>query len=140
MRDGTSGECGPLVLVADDGSQLLRSLGLTLGHMGYEVITTDDGGRALDLMRLRLPDAVILSWAMPVQSGHEVCGLAKQDPMTSRIPVIMVSSRGTAEIEVARAFQCGADEFVSKQVDAFELDRALRRVLGPNSRCRGWAS
>lgn len=107
------------ILVADDDRVTTELLRRTLVHEGYDVATAPDGERALAAMiggEFRL---LICDWEMPGLNGPELCRRVRKE-VARQIYVIMLTSR-SAESSMAEALAAGADEFLSKPVEADEL-------------------
>lgn len=120
----------PLIVVADDNPDILKLVQKRLGKRGYEVATATDGRAALDLIRERHPDAVVLDWLMPEMQGPEVCSMLKEDAATESIPVVILTAKAS-ESDITTGFERGADEYLTKPFEIEELDQTLRRLLAP---------
>lgn len=120
----------PIVLIADDEPATLKYLSLNLGVRGYKVVTAPDGLEAMKIFRRRVVDLAMLDITMPQMDGFEVC---RQIRMLSSIPIIMLTARGR-EADVVEAFECGADDYVTKPFGVKELmarvGSAIRRSTG----------
>jgi signal transduction histidine kinase/CheY-like chemotaxis protein len=83
-----------VLLVDDDPDELhLFARMLASGDRGYRIVQTTDGKRALDLMRRRRPEVVLLDLIMPGTDGFQVLRQKARDPAIRALPVIIVSSR-----------------------------------------------
>ena len=82
----------PRVLVADDDKFYRRVFSDLIAEAGYESITVDNGLAALEKAAQYLPDVIILDVVMPGLNGFEVTKRLKSDPLTTHIPVIIVTS------------------------------------------------
>jgi DNA-binding response OmpR family regulator len=89
------------------------------------VITAECGEDALEMLKKEKPDIILLDIALPGIDGHET---ARRIRESSRVPIIMISARQSAE-EKAKAFVAGADGYVTKPVGAKELTARVRSVL-----------
>jgi DNA-binding response OmpR family regulator len=118
----------PRVLIADDDQDILRLISRRLSRRGYEVITAANGQEALDAMTPEAPDAVVLDWLMPKATGSEVCKRIKGDPATADIPVVLLTARAT-ESDIEEGLASGADAYLTKPFDIYELDAMLRQVI-----------
>lgn len=116
------------VLVADDNRQILELLEAYLDTLGVSVVCVPDGNAALEAIRTRRPDLVLLDVMMPKLSGFEVCRAIKGDESLRTIPVIMVTALNEVG-DVDRAKEFGADEFLSKPVNKHELLDRVRKHL-----------
>lgn len=119
-----SGESPPLVLVADDDELIQQILSTALQRKGYRVLVCGDGKQALALTASALPAVAVLDWMMPYIQGPDVCAALKQAPATSKVRVILLTSRGV-DAEIESAFERGADDYMTKP---FNVDALLRLV------------
>jgi CheY-like chemotaxis protein len=117
------------ILVADDDPDVLRLLERRLGRRGYRVSTARDGRAALEAIRRELPDAAVLDGVMPAMTGGEACAALKADPVTARIPVVILSAQAS-ERDIVDGFEAGAEEYLTKPFDIDELDETLQRLAG----------
>ena len=118
----------PLILAVDDNKQNLSLLERALSAAGYEVLTAEDGPKALALIRSSAPDLVLLDVMMPGMSGYEVCQQIRAHEATCLLPVVML----TALTDVAdriRGIESGADDFLSKPVNREELLTRVKSLL-----------
>ena len=108
---------GRRILVCDAESQSLHALRVVLHGAGFEVDVTRSAAQALDHTALRLPTAAIIELVLPDGNGVEVCRRLRE---WSAMPVILLSAVGDEEEQV-RAFEAGADDYVTKPFRPREL-------------------
>jgi putative two-component system response regulator len=108
------------VLVVDDHEATLVGLRELLQTAGYTVITERNGLDGLQAAALHRPDVVLLDVVMPGMSGVDVCKALKQQTATSLTPVVLISGSQDRCTRVA-GIENGADDFLSKPIDADEL-------------------
>ena len=114
---------GPLrVLVVDDEPAILRFLRAGLGSQGYVVVEASNGQSALDAVRQRRADLVVLDLGLPDIDGLEVIRRIRETGAT--LPIIVLSSRDNEAAKVA-ALDLGADDYVTKP---FGIDELLARI------------
>ena len=108
-----------LVLVVDDQEINRDVLGLILEN-DYEVLYAENGREALEIMRERIDDLliVLLDLIMPVTNGFEVLKIVNEDEDLKKIPIIVLTSEKSAELQ---ALQLGAADFITKPFDAHEI-------------------
>ena len=113
------------ILLCDAGSQSLHALRFVFHEAGFEVDVTRTAGEALDCGRLRLPAAAIIELVLPDGDGVEVCRRLRE---WSAMPVILLSAVCDEEQQV-RAFEAGADDYVTKPFQPRELVARLHAKL-----------
>jgi DNA-binding response OmpR family regulator len=119
----------PLILVADDESDVRELVTYRLTRSGYDVVEATDGETALQLARERLPALAVLDVMMPMLDGYDVTRRLREDETTRGIPVILLTARAQ-EADVNRGFDAGADDYLKKPFDPDELVARVRAVLG----------
>ncbi|HET6597318.1 MAG TPA: HD domain-containing phosphohydrolase [Anaerolineales bacterium] len=117
---------GSLVLIVDDeyiGRETLQSV---LEGEGYQLEMAESGMQAIEKAKQLLPDVILLDVMMPGMTGFEVCQRIRSDPQIAEIPIIILTALDDRE-SLLNALKAGADDFISKPFDRYEL-RA--RLLG----------
>ncbi len=117
-----------LILVVEDEKDLLDLMLFNLKQGGFDTVAASDGQQALEVLRHRIPDLIMLDLMLPGVPGTEVCRQLKSSPRTKHVPVIMVTARGE-EVDRVVGFELGADDFVSKPFSLRELLLRVRAVL-----------
>ncbi|HKC60746.1 MAG TPA: response regulator transcription factor [Myxococcales bacterium] len=118
----------PLVLIVDDERDLVRLLEFNLQEAGFETVSAYTGEEALQKVRQRVPDLVVLDLMLPDISGNEVCRQLRAFPRTRHVPVLMLTAR-TDEVDRVVGFEVGADDFVTKPFSVRELVLRIRAIL-----------
>jgi two-component system KDP operon response regulator KdpE len=113
------------VLVVDDDPQIRRVMRVTLTGQGYEVDDATSGERALEKIRERRFDLVLLDFNMPGMGGLETC---REIRSQSEIAIVMLTVRDTEADKVA-ALDAGADDYVTKPFGTPELMARIRAAL-----------
>jgi len=108
------------VLVVDDSRVQRRILSVSLKREGYDVIEAASGQEALEICRENLPDLILSDWMMPGMSGLEFCRELREIPVESYAYFILLTSKSEKD-EVAQGFAAGADDFLTKPVNGYEL-------------------
>jgi two-component system KDP operon response regulator KdpE len=126
------------ILVVDDSPVILKTLSMKLTANGYDVITAEDGGTAVGLVRNKKPDLVILDISFPPDVGHGggipwdgfliLDWLRRLDEAKS-IPFIIITGGDPSQYK-SRALAAGAIKFFQKPLNNDELLVAIRQVLG----------
>jgi len=103
------------VLVVDDEEDILELLKYNLSKEGYEVKTSLDGIKAVEIAKTFHPDLVILDIMMPVQDGVETCRQMREIPELENTYIIFLTARSEEYSEIA-AFDTGADDYITKPI------------------------
>jgi DNA-binding response OmpR family regulator len=113
------------ILVAEDEPIILKTIELRLKKDGHDVITTDNGRKALEYIETEHPDMIITDIMMPYTSGLEIVGKLRQDGRAT--PVIVLSAMGQENV-VLEAFNLGADDYITKPFSPNELSIRVKRL------------
>lgn len=116
------------ILVVEDEPDIREILEYNLAREGFRVIACGDGAQGVDAARREAPALILLDLMLPGIDGVEACRLLKQDPITSDIPVIMVTAK-SEESDVVLGLGVGADDYIAKPFSPKELVARVRAVL-----------
>ncbi len=116
------------VLIVDDEPNILRLIGYSLEVAGYEIVTAKTGAEALKVVELEQPDLIVLDVMLPDMSGLDICQQLRKKPQTTDLPIIMLSARAQVADKV-EGLKAGADEYVTKPVDAEEMTARVAALL-----------
>ncbi len=118
----------PTILIVDDEIHNRKLLEALLRPEGYLTKTAASGEEALASISQSPPDLILLDVMMPGMDGHHVARVLKADPVTSDIPIIMVTAQIDRSARLA-GLTAGAEEFLTKPVDRAELWIRVRNLL-----------
>ena len=113
------------ILVVDDEPKIVALARDYLEHAGYAVISAGDGRNALDAIRRRHPDLVVLDLGLPAVDGMEV---TREVRRTSDVPIVMLTARDD-EIDKVLGLEMGADDYITKPFRPRELVARVKAVL-----------
>jgi len=116
------------VIVIEDEPDIVEVISYNLKREGYQVLSSLHGEQGLKLVRNQSPALVILDLMLPGIDGLSICQQLKSDPITSDIPVIMVSAKGE-ESDVVIGLGLGADDYLTKPFSPRELLARVKAVL-----------
>jgi CheY-like chemotaxis protein len=117
------------ILVVDDNVDSVTIMRSILESRGFEVFTAASGAEALEHVKKERLDLVLLDVMMPEMSGLEVLQHIKDNAMTGRLPVILVTAK-THDDDVLSGYQYGADYYITKPFTAKQLLYGVNLVLG----------
>ena len=128
LNSPAPGYAAARILVVDDLDANRTMIARLLASDGYLVSGAVDGAQALEMVAKQQPDLVLLDVMMPGADGFAVCRALKEDPATRLIPVVLITSLSESRSRI-EGLEAGADEYVSKPVDAQELRARVRSLL-----------
>jgi DNA-binding response OmpR family regulator len=106
------------LMIVEDSATQARAIAAYLSSE-VDVVIAIDGTQALRLVRVELPDLIILDVNLPKLSGIQVCRRLKRDPDTQHIPIIMVTAATSIE-QMEEGLSAGADNYIRKGEHATE--------------------
>jgi DNA-binding response OmpR family regulator len=116
------------VLVVEDDPDIADLLSRYLDKAGYVTSRVSSGRDALDAVRAKAPELIVLDRMLPHVDGLEVCRLLRANPTTASIPIIMLTARAE-ESERIVGLEMGADDYVAKPFSPNELVARVRALL-----------
>ncbi len=123
----------PLILVVDDEQSIRVLLRQILNDAGYRVAEAVDGVDALAKVRSLTPNLIILDLMMPQLSGFDVLSALRSDPVTSAVPVIILSVLDDRR----KGLRLGADAYLTKPLNTDEILATIERLLEQAARGEG---
>ncbi|HTL47319.1 MAG TPA: response regulator transcription factor [Verrucomicrobiae bacterium] len=117
-----------IIVIIEDEKNIVELLQYNLEKEGYRVFSALRGEEGLDLARKHLPSVLILDLMLPGMDGLEICKTLRQNPETSRIPILMLTARGE-EVDKVLGLELGADDYVTKPFSPRELVARIKAVL-----------
>ena len=123
----------PSVLIVEDDRKMARVFATSLEAEGYQVFEASTGQRAIEEVRTRNPDIIVLDLGLPDIGGEDVASELRR---RSDVPILMLTARSTDRHHI-RGLEAGADDYVTKPFSLRELvlrcQAILRRGRGPAS-------
>ncbi len=116
----------PHVLVVDDDDRLRRLLHRYLSENGFRVTMAETAADARAKMRSVQPDLLVLDVSMPGETGLDLTESMRREK--SDVPVLLLTARGAPEDRIA-GFEAGADDYLGKPFDPYELVLRIRAML-----------
>lgn len=116
------------VLVVDDDPDVLGTLTRALTRDGYQVSCVASGYEALEQLKQRTPDLIILDVVMPGLTGIEVCKRIRSNDAYNQVPVLFLSAHGQTT-DIIDGLDAGGDDYVVKPFELSELRARVRALL-----------
>jgi two-component system phosphate regulon response regulator PhoB len=118
----------PRILIVEDEPSIAELIAVNLRHNGLAPIWAEDGESAQREIDTVLPDAILLDWMLPGQSGILLARRWRADARTRAIPILILTARGDEPDKVA-GLDAGADDYITKPFSTQELLARIRAVL-----------
>lgn len=110
------------ILVVDDEPDIIKMIDVRLRANNYDVFTASDGAEGLEKVKRDKPDLILLDVMMPEVDGFQLFKMIRRDPLTAKIPIIMLTARGAMK-DTFEAL--GVEDFISKP---FESEILLLKI------------
>lgn len=124
-------EMGPKkVLLVDDSSVARLVTRLIFSRRpNYVLLSAVDGQDAVERAHAEKPDLILMDVMMPRMTGLEACRVLKQDKETSKIPIILLTTRGEEQL-VQEGYKSGCSDYLTNPVNDTKLLNLLKTYLG----------
>jgi CheY-like chemotaxis protein len=128
LKSAISSENSEAILVVEDSTAVAAVIQAALTKEGFTVILAVDGLEGLKMAISERPRLIVTDSVMPRMDGFGLMRALKINPMTSEIPVIMLTSKASSE-EEQRALEFGFIDFIPKPVQPLRVVSRVKRVL-----------
>ncbi|MEL7091944.1 MAG: response regulator [Pseudomonadota bacterium] len=119
---------GKHVLLVEDEANITEAIRFLLSREGWEVDTHTDGATAVDKVRERVPDLVVLDYMLPGKSGLDILRELRAEPDYARLPILMLTARGQKR-DREEAERAGVSRFMTKPFSNLEVMTAVRDLV-----------
>ncbi len=114
------------VMLVDDDETIIETLEYNLKRHGFEVVSFNNGTKALSKLDETSPSLVILDWMLPDMVGPDICKLIRSRSLD--VPILMLTGR-SSPVDVATGLTSGADDYLSKPFSNVELLARVQALL-----------
>ena len=116
------------ILVVDDEEDILELVRFNLSREGHEVLCAESGEKALEILKARPVDLMVLDLMLPGIDGFSVAKRVKNDPRLQHVPIVMLTAKGS-ETDVVTGLQLGAEDYITKPFSPRVLIARIHKVL-----------
>lgn len=117
------------VLLIEDEPNIIEAIRFILSRDGWRVDTHSDGETALETVRRKAPDLVILDVMLPNRSGYDILNDLRAEEATQALPVLMLTARGQKK-DRELAEKLGVNRFMTKPFSNGEILATVRELVG----------
>ena len=121
---------GEKILIAEDEKELAKAVKAILNYSGYEVDIANDGEKAVNLVKQKVFDVIIMDIMMPVMDG--ITALKEIRRMGVHVPVILLTAKPEIDDKV-EGLDAGANDYLTKPFDKKELLARIRAMTRTNN-------
>lgn len=116
------------ILLIEDDELIAGLVRLMVERLGHELVWAPDGEAGKQMLETGAADIVILDILLPYLNGFEVLKSLRANPSTAKLPVLVLTGK-TAQADIDRVVEAGADDFLAKPFQPNELSQRLTRLL-----------
>lgn len=117
-----------VIYIVEDDKNISEIESFSLKNSGYEVSVYENAADFHKAVRDRVPSLVLLDIMLPDESGLVIVEKLRKNPLTKKIPIILVTAK-TTEIDKVRGFDMGADDYLTKPFGVMELISRVKALL-----------
>ena len=117
-----------MIYLVEDDENIRELVVYTLGSTGFEAKGFGTPSEFWKAMEEEKPELVLLDIMLPEESGLSILEKIRKDPATKKLPVIMLTAKGT-EIDKVQGFELGADDYIPKPFGMMELVARIKALL-----------
>lgn len=116
------------ILVVEDFDDTREMIALELRQHGYEVVEAADGVSAVEMVKHRCPDLVLMDLSLPGRDGLSAAYRMREIDAMCRVPIVACTAHG-ADLHRDVALAAGCDDYVTKPIDMALLKEVVARLL-----------
>lgn len=118
-----------LLVEDDEDNRDLAQFVVDRSHLDVELVIAVNGQEAVDSLKKKRPDLILMDMQMPVMDGYTAVSIIKADPVFNSIPIIAFTAQARPE-DIARTKSLGCAEHYTKPMDPEELVNTIQRYIG----------
>lgn len=119
------------ILIVDDEPNIIAVLSFLLEQNGCQVMSAQDGVKALKIVSSFDPDLIFLDILLSGPDGFEICQTLKDNPELQHIKIVFLSALGN-DMDIATGIAMGADDYISKPFLHSDIIDVIEKLLGEN--------
>jgi CheY-like chemotaxis protein len=117
-----------MIMIVDDNEDLREMLRFMVERLGYQVVEAENGREAIEIVRRRCPDLILMDLSMPVMDGLVATRLLREVEDMCDVPIIAISANRREQSQ-ADALAAGCNEYLTKPVNFHQLNTLLGTLL-----------
>lgn len=125
---GSNNGTRAMIMIVDDNEDLREMLRFMVERLGYQVVEAENGREAIEIVRRRCPDLILMDLSMPVMDGLVATRLLREVEDMCDVPIIAISANRREQSQ-ADALAAGCNEYLTKPVNFHQLNTLLGTLL-----------
>lgn len=117
-----------LIYIVEDDQNIREIESFALKNSGYQIRDFSNAKDFYHAVKEKKPDGVLLDIMLPDEDGMEILQNLRKDPVTKRLPIIMVTAKST-ELDRVKGLDMGADDYIVKPFGVMELISRVKALL-----------
>lgn len=117
-----------LIYVVEDDRNISEIESFALKNSGYHVQVYENAMDFYRAVRERIPSLILLDIMLPDEGGLEITERLRKDPLTRKVPIILVTAK-TTELDKVKGLDTGADDYITKPFGVMELISRVKALL-----------
>lgn len=117
-----------MIYIVEDDVNISEIESFSLKNSGYDVAVYENAASFEQAVRERTPSLVLLDIMLPDESGLTVVEKLRRNPLTKKVPIILVTAK-TTELDKVKGFDMGADDYITKPFGVMELISRVKALL-----------
>lgn len=117
-----------MIYIVEDDKNISEIESFSLKNSGYDVAVYENAVDFYEALKERKPSLVLLDIMLPDESGLTVVDRLRRDPVTEKLPIILVTAK-TTELDKVKGFDMGADDYITKPFGVMELISRVKALL-----------
>ncbi len=124
-----------MIYIVEDDRNISEIESFSLRNSGYETAVFETAGDFYETLAVKIPSLVLLDVMLPDEDGLHIVEKLRKDPQTQKMPIIMVTARGT-EMDKVKGLDLGADDYLTKPFGVMELISRVKALLRRSGEAR----
>ncbi len=124
-----------MIYIVEDDRNISEIESFSLRNSGYETAVFETAGDFYEALAVKIPSLVLLDVMLPDEDGLHIVEKLRKDPQTQKMPIIMVTARGT-EMDKVKGLDLGADDYLTKPFGVMELISRVKALLRRSGEAR----
>ena len=101
------------ILIVDDEPSILMALEYAFKKQEYEVFIARDGSEAIEILKTKIPDIILLDIMMPKVDGYQTLQIIKENENLNKVKVVFLTAK-SKKADIEKGFALGVDKYFTK--------------------------